>query len=209
MKSCIIICVFSFATFTCYSQTIIQSELPGRICIGIENPIKLNKKLLTLNSLSLSVSVGSINKKESGEYVWRVCDTTLKTAVLKVYSSNDLVDTFNFQLLVLPEPTITIGNDLESSQGLRAEIENFIYEGIPMKVDRFTVYVIKEGGDYKRVVNIGAAYSAETRSIFKTLRKGDKIIFSDIYVYVGCLTRRLLSRSYSRIYSGKSNFVEY
>jgi len=74
---------------------------------------------------------------------------------------------------------------LASRFGVRADVENFIIEGIRCKIYRFMVTVTKNNGAVVKVQNEGD-YFSNSRAVLINVNPGEKVVLSDFIVGVGC-----------------------
>ena len=75
-------------------------------------------------------------------------------------------------------------NDFKSQQGVRAELENFTFEGVRFTIQSYTVIGIGKGFEDNKTVaqNTGAVFQSGARSIIDRCTNGSVIIIDDINV---------------------------
>jgi hypothetical protein len=191
---------------------------PGSIAyIGMENLLQLKVASSTdFGNITVSVNAGTIRMGKDGRCFWTICDTDKKEGIVKVYKGAALIDSLKFRLAPLPDPDIFIGMQddqfifTSENIGVRAEIVNFVVDGILPAMERFTITVIRKNGTVTQVVNSGAYYNRQSLELFARLEVGDKIILSDFVVLMGChRSVRKLTKMYSCIYAAKRREFRY
>ena len=94
--------------------------------------------------------------------------------------------------------------------GVRAEMKNFGIEKTPVKVEKFTISIIKKSGDIIILENVGAYYQTASIKALSNLNVGEKVSLSDFIVTVGLeKTPRKLTQVLSSVYSGKEYEIRH
>src|SRR5690606_37567393 len=103
--------------------------------VGLDNPISIGGGSGTnASNLKVSISQGTITGS-NGRYIARV--TTPGTATITV-NDGKKTTSFDFRVKTVPTPTAMVGNsrggrmrvnDFKAQSGVRAELENFVFEG--------------------------------------------------------------------------------
>jgi hypothetical protein len=189
---CLLICNCTFA-----QKSFVSADATRYIFIGAENPVSVHVDGYKPSELTVKVNFGSISKsKEAGKYIWKICDGKADSAELKVYCKNYLIKKFKFNVKELPDPEARIGRwrghnerySLLHAEGVRAELEGFLIENIPLFIKRYRVHVTNEQGkligDHD---NRGAFFDAESKKILEEARPGYTIVIDEIVTKVGCL----------------------
>ena len=73
-------------------------------------------------------------------------------------------------------------NEFKSQQGLRADLENFIFEGVKYNITSYTLYATGKGFTENPGIaqNNGAAFTPEARRIIDRCVNGTTVTFDDI-----------------------------
>lgn len=160
--------------------------------IGLENPISITGGLKGSESIQPSISQGNLTKKGSGQYIATV--STTGTAVISVKTSDGKTENFNFKVRNVPNPTPKVGrsaggrvsaNEFKAQIGLRADLEEFIFDGVKYEVTGYTVICTGKGFESigpQVAENTGAAFSGEARRFIDMTKPGSSVIFDRIKV---------------------------
>ena len=156
--------------------------------IGLDNPITVSGGTKGDEATHASIDNGSLSKTGAGKYMVKVSGGT--AAVVTVTVDNKSTP-FNFRVKPIPDPVAMVGrskggrlsaNEFKSQQGLRADLENFIFEGVKYNVLSYTIYATGKGFTENPGIaqNSGAAFSSEARRIIDRCVNGTTVTFDDI-----------------------------
>lgn len=208
----LIIWILSLIVGSIEAQVVVSSDLFRHIYLGIENPISIMIKDVPDHQMGISVNQGSLRKIGPNKYTWTVCSSDKTHLFLKVYKERTLVDSIGFKLIPLPDPSLStttqdgeiIFKDIKAINGVRAELENFIVEGISCQIQKFTITIEKKDGTIVKLENHGSPYEKATMDEFSLLEIGETVIVSDFFVAVGCEPEvRKLKTILKQVYTGK------
>ncbi len=154
--------------------------------IGLDNPISVGGGSGTsASNLRVSISQGSITGS-NGKYTAKV--TTPGTATVTVNDGKQSTN-FEFRVKSVPTPVAMVGaskggrirvNDFKAQAGVRAELENFVFEGVKFTVTGYTMTFTGAGYPefmHKRVE--GNSFNA-VRSLIERARPGATITIDEI-----------------------------
>ena len=154
--------------------------------IGLDNPISVGGGSGTsASNLRVSINQGSISGS-NGKYIAKV--TTPGTATVTVNDGKQSTN-FDFRVKSVPTPTAMVGaskggrirvNDFKAQAGVRAELENFVFEGVKFTVTGYTMTFTGAGYPefmHKRVE--GNSFNA-VRSLIERARPGATITIDEI-----------------------------
>ena len=154
--------------------------------IGLENPISVGGGSGTnANNLRVSINQGSISGS-AGKYIARV--TTPGIAKITVNDGKQNVG-YDFRVRSVPTPTAMVGgskggrmrvNDFKAQAGVRAELENFVFEGVKFTVSSYTITFT--GAGYPEFMHrsvAGNSFNA-ARSLIERARPGSTITIDEI-----------------------------
>lgn len=198
-------------SFGAYSQQIMIENSQSRILYaGVENPLQIHIHGYKSSELTIKVSHGEIIQKDKkGAYIWKICEPNIQfRSIMKIYKEAKLIDSVVFRLKHLPEPNILIPNSGHRPhggpvlfRGIRAEIENFTFEGIPCEIISYDFGVLKKTDSICRIINNKGAYlNKDSRDLMGNASSGDRYLIKNIVVRVGCLPHLLkIEKEYQRI----------
>ena len=156
--------------------------------IGLKNPISVSGGTKGDEATEITVENGNKEKTGPGKYDITVSGGTESTI-------NVIVDgkttPFKFRVKPIPDPVAMVGrskggklsaNEFKSQQGLRADLENFIFEGVKYNITSYTLYATGKGFTENPGIaqNNGAAFTPEARRIIDRCVNGTTVTFDDI-----------------------------
>ncbi|NCU04575.1 MAG: hypothetical protein GXC73_11365, partial [Chitinophagaceae bacterium] len=176
-----------FISCKTYSQQVLIENSQSRILYaGVENPLKIHVHGYKPSELTIVVSHGEIIRKDNiGSYAWKICEVNNQfRSILKLYKGPKLVDSVVFRLKPLPEPTILVpqnGHRSNASQifkmGIRAEIVDFIIEGIRCEIVSYDFGFQKKTDSVFRIItNKGAYFDKSVQDLTVGAASGDKYL---------------------------------
>ena len=156
--------------------------------IGLDNPITVSGGAKGDEATQASIDNGSLSKTGAGKYMVKVSGGTAAIVTVTVDGKST---PFNFRVKPIPDPVAMVGrskggklsaNEFKSQQGLRADLENFIFEGVKYNVLSYTIYATGKGFTENPGIaqNNGAAFSSEAKRIIDRCVNGTTVTFDDI-----------------------------
>ena len=168
----------------------------------VDNPVTVQVDHYKPSELTIKVSTGTVIKtNDSGSYNWKVFDCQDKVATVKIYCHNQFIKSIKFHLKRIPDPVAMIGPHegscrggfpkIQKQEGIRAELRDFIFEGIQPNVMSFHVTIKKANyNGIKDTIliadNKGALFNPQVKKMIESLEPGDTVMFDKIMVLVGC-----------------------
>lgn len=154
--------------------------------IGLDNPISIGGASGTnANNLRVSINQGSISGS-GGKYIARV--TTPGTATVTVNDGKQTTS-FEFRVKTVPTPIAMVGasrggrmrvNDFKAQAGVRAELENFVFEGVKFTVSSYTITFTGAGyPEFMHKSVAGNSFNA-ARSLIERAQPGSTITIDEI-----------------------------
>lgn len=160
--------------------------------IGLDNPVSITGGSKGAEAYTPSISQGSITNKGSGHY--SVSVNTPGTATISVATPEGKTETVDFKVKNVPPPTPKIGRlsggrmastEFKAQQGLRADLENFVFDGVKYDVVGFTVYATGKGFEAsgpQAAENNGAYFGNDAKRIIDMCKGGSTVVFDRIKV---------------------------
>ena len=155
--------------------------------IGLKNPLTINGGTAGAEKTSATISQGNLSNSGGGKYIAEV--TTPGEATIAVSADGKSSD-FKFKVKKVPSPSAMIGsseggrvpaNTIKAQQGVRAELKDFVFEGVEFNVSSFVL--IANGGSFptlKYVANTGALFNSECKDILNKCAPGTSLIIDEI-----------------------------
>ncbi|MEJ7609763.1 MAG: GldM family protein [Ferruginibacter sp.] len=188
-----VLCIVSliFSIFINAQNISVANERMNIFYAGIDNPISFAATGISIKSLVIKASNGTI-KKEYGYYTFHSDSIGPTDVILYSKTSGKLkeVGRNRFGVKKIPPPIFKIGSgkhivssqEIASQQFVRAELENFDID-INFPVEQFTVRILSKDSCVSPIfVNIGNKISDKIRQAFKLSKNNDVIVFYNIFV---------------------------
>lgn len=168
--------------------------------IGLDNPISIaGGSGKGAESVSVSIDNGQISNQGNGKYV--VNPETVGKATFSV-TSDGKTTPFEFRVKNVPNPIAMIGqneggrvaaNVIKAQQGVRADLRDFVFEGVKFDIIGYTVYATGAGFSNPGISpNSGAYFNADSKRILEKLIPGSTLVIDEIKaVGPGGTTRKL------------------
>lgn len=129
--------------------------------IGLDNPVSVSGGGVGDELIGFSMDNGSFTKDKPGHYIVRPGKPGTANITLNVKGKPQV---FPFRVKTVPDPVGMVGaskgglmgvNEFKAQAGVRAELENFVFEGVKFTVTGFTITFtgpgMPEGFAYKEV----------------------------------------------------------
>ena len=158
--------------------------------IGVENPVEISVSGVPQEKISVSCNGGALNKQGTGYVVIpnagsKTCDISVSA---EINGTHQPMKTQPFRVKKLPTPVAIVSglsgktatkSELETSLGVIAKMPDDFEFDLKYTVTSFKVSVT--GGKYDdEAASNGAAFSQAQKTLFSTLRSGQRVFISDI-----------------------------
>lgn len=180
------------------SATSISADKMNVIYAALQNPISISAAGVPAEKIVASVSGGgaSISKRGPGEFIVTASQPGTK-AVITVSAEIDgqmkKLDAKEFRVKMVPDPTMKVGvskgptmkvAEFKAQQGLRADLEDFVFDGVRYSVVGYRMAIDSRGREYVEGEASSEYWpkSAEITNAIRTLKSGDLIYFENIRV---------------------------
>lgn len=158
--------------------------------LGLKNPISITAGTGD-EKVNASIDNGSISKKGGGLYEAEPATAGKATVVANV---DGKPTNFVFPVRRIPNPVPMVGqfgggtvsvNQFKAQVGVRADMGDFVFEGVKFDVSQFTIVCTGKGfeasGPKFGVVN-GAYFPPDVKSYIEMCRPGSSVLITDITV---------------------------
>ncbi len=156
--------------------------------IGLPNPISVSGGAKGDEATTISLDNGSATKTGPGKYDVSVTGGTECNVTVTVDGKST---PFKFRVKPIPDPVAKVGsskggkisaNNFKSQMGLRAELENFIFEGVKYTITSYTLYATGKGFTENpgAAQNVGAIFGADAKKVIDRCVNGTTVTFDDI-----------------------------
>ncbi len=129
----------------------VSAEKVKVMYIGLDNELAVSGGNVGDEKVTVSINNGSLSKIGPGRYIAK--PTTQGKAIVTV-NSDGRPSSFEFRVKTVPDPTPMVGaskggriaaNVFKAQKGIRAELENFVFEGVTFTVTGYTFYATGKG----------------------------------------------------------------
>jgi gliding motility-associated protein GldM len=158
---------------------------------GLDNPVSISVPGISLDSITPSISNGSISKAGDGSYIVKVtsgAEANISVSA-KINGKQKPMGTLPFRIKSVPDPTPMFGGkgpsdskiskaDLTASQGVRADLKDFVFD-LTYPVTSFDMTAII-GGESKTLNSSSNKVTPDMVTLAGKLRSGQRIIIENI-----------------------------
>lgn len=175
------------------SATSISADKMNVLYIGLQNPISISAAGVPAEQVSASISGGNMTKRASGEYIVTVSQPG--KAVINVVANIDgktkSLGQKEFRVKRVPDPVLKVGvnkggsmkaADFKVQGGLRADLEDFEFEGVKYEVIGYRVGISAKGKEYQEGDATSAYFPGNVAGSIRSLRPGDEVFFENVKV---------------------------
>lgn len=129
----------------------VSAEKVKVLYIGLDNELAVSGGNVGDEKVSVSINNGSLSKIGPGRYIAK--PNTPGKATITV-NADGKPSSFEFRVKNVPDPVAMVGaskggriqsNVFKAQQGIRAELENFVFEGVTFSVTGYTFYATGNG----------------------------------------------------------------
>jgi gliding motility-associated protein GldM len=125
----------------------VSAEKVKVLYIGLDNELAVSGGNVGDEKVSVSINNGSLSKIGPGRYVAK--PSSVGKAVVTV-NADGKPSSFEFRVKNVPDPVAMVGaskggrmqsNVFKAQQGIRADLENFVFEGVTFTVTGYVIYL--------------------------------------------------------------------
>ncbi len=155
--------------------------------VGLDNPLSISGGNVGDEKVSASMSNGSLVKTGPGKYIARP-ERAGSDAVVNVVADGKSIP-FSFRVKSVPDPVAKVGqnkggrmrvNDFKAQAGIRADLENFVFEGVKFNVTGYTIILNGSGFSQMQFRQVGGASFDPVRDLIEKARPNTSIIIDEI-----------------------------
>ena len=178
----------------------VSAEKVKVLYIGLENELAVTGGNVGDEKVTASINNGSLRKISPGKYI--SSPSSPGTAVVTV-NADGKTSQFNFRVKSVPDPTPMVGastggrmpaNVFKAQQGVRADLKDFVFEGVNFTVTSFTFYATGAGFQESPGVRPGIQGNSfgPVQDLINRCRPGTTVVLDEIKaVGPGGNTRKL------------------
>lgn len=155
--------------------------------IGLENPLTITGGSAGAEKTQATINNGSLKSLGGGKYVATV--TTPGKATIDVTVEGKTTP-FEFRVKRVPDPIAMIGqssggriatNALKAQQGVRADLRDFVFEGVKFDVVSYVFYATGAGfPEAAYTQNSGPYFNADAKKYLERCKPGSTVVIDEI-----------------------------
>ncbi|WP_110053660.1 gliding motility protein GldM [Chitinophaga sp. S165] len=175
------------------STTSISADKMNVLYIGLQNPISISAGGVPAEKVSAGINNGSMTKTGAGKY--SVVVTKPGTAMITVSGDIDgkvkALGNKEFRIKYIPDPVLKVGlskgpymkaSEFKVQGGLRADLEDFLFEGVRYEVVSYRLYIDARGKDPFEADANSAYFPSGAMPIIRSIKPGDIVYFDNVRV---------------------------
>lgn len=166
----------------------VSAEKVKVLYIGLDNELAVTGGSVGDEKVSVSINNGTLRKVGPGRYI--SSPTNTGTAVVTV-NADGKTSSFTFRVKNVPDPVPMVGqssggrmpaNVFKAQQGVRADLKDFVFEGVTFTVTGYTLYCVGAGfQDAPGVLpGISSNSFAPAQSLIQKCRPGTTVVIDEI-----------------------------
>jgi gliding motility-associated protein GldM len=157
--------------------------------VGLDNPITVSGGAVGDEKVSVSMTNGSLTKTGPGKYIVRPGKAGTPADVTVVADGKPT--TVTFKVKDVPDPVAKVGankggrmrvNDFKAQFGLRADLENFVFEGVKFTVGSYTIVLTGAGFPQLQYRQVTGATFDPVRDLIEKAKPGTTVTIDEIRV---------------------------
>jgi len=157
--------------------------------VGLDNPISVSGGNVGDEKVSVNMTNGSLTKTGPGKYIVR--PGKAGTPAVVTVTADGKPSTFEFKVKDVPDPVAKVGankggrmrvNDFKAQFGLRADLENFVFEGVKFAVGSYTIVLTGAGFPQLQYRQVTGASFDPVRDLIEKSRPGTTVTVDEIRV---------------------------
>ena len=155
--------------------------------VGLENPISVSGGNVGDEKVSVSMTNGSLTKTAPGKYIVR--PGKAGTPAVVTVNADGKPSTFEFKVKDVPDPVAKVGinkggrmkvNDFKAQQGVRADLENFVFEGVKFNVTGYTIVLTGSGFPVLQYQDVKGSSFAPINDMIEKCKNGSTVTIDNI-----------------------------
>ncbi|MBI2731306.1 MAG: gliding motility protein GldM [Sphingobacteriales bacterium] len=167
----------------------VSAEKVKVLYIDLPNELAVTGGAVGDEKVSVSIDNGSLSKTGAGRYI--ASPSTPGKAIVTV-NADGKISKFEFRVKTVPDPIAMVGRnkggpipaaEFKAQAGVRAELENFVFEGVNFTVTSYTLYAVG-GQNFKEAPGIRPNVSGNlfdsVRDIINRCTPGTTVVLDEI-----------------------------
>ncbi len=155
--------------------------------VGLDNPVSVSGGNVGDEKVSVSMSNGSLTKTAPGKYIVRPGKSGTPADVTVLADGKPT--TVTFKVKDVPDPVAKVGinkggrmkvNDFKAQNGVRADLENFVFEGVKFNVTGYTIVLTGAGFPNLQYQDVKGASFSPVDELVQKCKPGTTVTIDNI-----------------------------
>ena len=164
----------------------VSAEKVKVLYIGLDNELAVSGGNVGDEKVSVSINNGSLSKIAPGKYISK--PTSAGKAIVTV-NSDGKTSSFEFRVKNVPDPVAMVGaskggrmpsNQFKAQVGIRAELENFVFEGVTFTVTGYVIYLTGAGFPDPQFRQVSGNSFAPVQDLINKAKPGTTITIDEV-----------------------------
>jgi gliding motility-associated protein GldM len=155
--------------------------------VGLDNPISVSGGNVGDEKVSVNMTNGSLSKTAPGKYIVR--PGKAGTPAIVTVTADGKPSTFEFKVKDVPDPVAKVGinkggrmkvNDFKAQPGVRADLDNFVFEGVKFNVTGYTIVLTGAGFPQLQFQDVKGASFSPIQNLIEKCKPGSTVTIDNI-----------------------------
>ena len=155
--------------------------------VGLDNPVTVSGGNVGDEKVSVNMTNGSLSKTGPGKYI--VHPGKAGSPAVVTVTADGKPSTFEFKVKDVPDPVAKVGinkggrmrvNDFKAQPGVRADLENFVFEGVKFTVTGYTVVLTGAGFPQLQYRDVKGASFSSIEDLIEKCKPGTTVTIDNI-----------------------------
>jgi len=164
----------------------VSAEKVKVLYIGLDNELAVSGGNVGDEKVSVSISNGSLSKIAPGRYISKPSSPGKATVTV---NADGKTSSFEFRVKNVPDPVAMVGaskggrmpsNQFKAQVGIRAELENFVFEGVTFTVTGYVIYLTGAGFPDPQFRQISSNSFAPVQDLINKAKPGTTITIDEV-----------------------------
>ena len=166
--------------------------------VGLDNPVSVSGGNVGDEKVEVKMTNANFHKTGPGKYIVNPIKAGTNSIVTVIADGKP--STFEFKVKDVPDPVAKVGinkggrmpvNDFKAQFGVRADLENFVFEGVKFSVTGYTIVLTGAGFPTLQFRQVKGASFEPVRDLIEKTRPGTSVTIDEITVTGPGGTRKL------------------
>lgn len=175
------------------SATSISADKMNVLYVALQNPISITAAGVPAEKINATISGGTLSKTGPGQYIATVSGGAKATISISAEIDGKVknLGSKEFRIKNIPDPTLKVGfakgpamksSEFKAQGGLRADLEDFVFEGVKYAVVGYRMAIQKKSGEYVEGDATSEYWPKNLSGAINAIKPGDEVYFDNVRV---------------------------